>query len=127
MKSYGLVFTLEIHAPVEEHNGLSEGLRLVLEEHINEITQEERVPALDELGLIGEDLLDVVLEDSLDADEDTLVLLFGVHVAQKPEYGDGGIDDHVWLGVLHERAVLDEVLMASVNICGKVSEIERLL
>ena len=102
MKSYGLVFALKIYAPVEEHDGLSEGLGLVLEEHINEITQEESVSALDELGLIGEDVLDVVLEDSLDADEDTLVLLFGMDVAQKPEYGDGGINDYVWFGVLHE-------------------------
>lgn len=41
LESYGLVFTLEIYAPVEEHDGLSEGLWLVLEEHINEITKKE--------------------------------------------------------------------------------------
>jgi hypothetical protein len=82
---------------IEENYGLSEGLRLILEEHIDEITQKERIPAFDKFGLIGEDVFDVVLEHSLNADKYALVLLFRMHIAQQPQHSNGGINDNIWL------------------------------
>lgn len=69
------VGSLEVHALVQEEDCLSECIILVLIEHINKVTEEERVPCPHQLALVFDYLVDVIVQCVFHYGENVLVLI----------------------------------------------------
>lgn len=76
MKSNGFVLALEVHASIQEENGVSEGSIVLLVEHINQISKEETVSDFDKPALIVDDFIDVVSKYALNRPEYVGICLF---------------------------------------------------
>ena len=83
LKGNSFVLPTKVDTGVHVEKCVLKSLWLLLEQHINQVPQEQSVSDLDQLTLIPQDLVNIVNKNFLNLSENIYICLFGMNVGQQ--------------------------------------------